>query len=326
MSGSFNGKILQVDLPTAATWVETPPESFYRTYGGGSAMGAYYLLRETRPGIDPLSPENVLTFFLSPTTGLPISGQSRMTATAKSTISGGIGDSQCGGFFPAKMKHAGYDGIVIHGASPEPVYLWIHDGQGEIRPAAHLWGKITSEPEDLIKAELDDPRVEVLQIGPAGEKLVLLSAIMNMANRANGRTGMAAVMGSKRLKAVVVQGSGRQIKAFDPKALTELNRRGSREIESNADMNGLALYGTAGVVGFQNTIGSFPTRNYSEGQFEQAQALMGEPMADTILKERDTCFACSVRCKRVVETEYDGQHVSPRFGGPEYATLGTFGS
>ena len=123
-----NGKILHVDLTHSKTWVETPPEEFYRKYGGGSAMGVYYVLKEVPPGTDALSPENVLTFFVGVVTGLPISGQSRMVTNAKSPLTGAIGDGQCGGFFPAEMKFAGYDGIVVRGRAPKPVYLWIKDG------------------------------------------------------------------------------------------------------------------------------------------------------------------------------------------------------
>ncbi len=268
MTGSsYNGKILHVDLTSGKTWVETPPDSFYPIYGGGSAMGLYYLLKEMPKEIDALSPQNILTLFLGIPTGLPISGQSRMTATAKSPLTGGIGDSQCGGFFPARMKTAGFDGIVIRGAASSPVYLWIHEGQVEIRDASHLWGKITGEVDHIIKQELGDPKVEVLQIGPAGEHLSRLAAIMNMSNRANGRTGLGAVMGSKNLKAVVVQGSIR-VQAHDPTALTSLNRRGTQDIENNADVKSLGLYGTAGVVAPQNGSGTLPTRNYNEGQFE----------------------------------------------------------
>lgn len=321
-----NGKILHVDLTTAALRVETPSDDFYRTYGGGSAMGLYYLLNTMPAGVDPLSPDNILTLFLGIPTGLPISGQSRMTASAKSPITGGAGDSQCGGFFPAKMKHAGFDGIVLRGASPKPVYLYIHDGAAELRDAAHLWGKSTGETSNLIKAELGDSKVEIVQIGPAGEKRSALAALINMNNRANGRTGMGAVMGSKNLKAVVVQGAGRHIKAEDPAALAALNRQGAKDIKTNPDVDGLGIYGTAGVVGFQNSIGSFPTYNYNAGSFAGHEKIMGETLADTILQERDTCHSCVVRCKRVVETAYKGIQIDPLYGGPEYETIATFGS
>ena len=139
----FAGKILHVNLTTRQIEVEQPPEEFYRTYWGGSLMGTYYLLKNTPAGADPLGPDNTLSFMLSPTTGAPVSGQSRCTATAKSPLSGLIGDSQAGGFWPAELKFAGFDGIVFTGRSPNPVYLWVHDGEAELRDAAHLWGKIT---------------------------------------------------------------------------------------------------------------------------------------------------------------------------------------
>src|SRR5512137_2973064 len=161
----YNGKVLHVDLTTGKTWVENPPDEFYRKYGGGSAMGVYYLLKEAPAKVDPFSPENMLTMFLGVPTGLPISGQSRMVVTAKSPLTGTIGDSQCGGFFPAQMKFSGYDGIVFTGKSPKPVYLWIKDGAVEIREASHLWGKVTGEVENTIREELGDNKVEIAQIG-----------------------------------------------------------------------------------------------------------------------------------------------------------------
>ena len=143
----YHNKILHVDLFTGHFEIEQPGEEFYRTYMGGSALGLYYLLRGTEPGIDPLGPENVLVLALSVLTGAPISGQSRMTAVAKSPLTDAVGDSQSGGFFPAEMKFAGFDAIVIKGRSEKPVYLWVHDGEAELRPAEHLWGKITGEGE-----------------------------------------------------------------------------------------------------------------------------------------------------------------------------------
>jgi aldehyde:ferredoxin oxidoreductase len=321
----YNGKILHVDLTNSKTWVETPPEEFYRKYGGGSAMGVYYVLKETPPGIDPLGPENVLTLFVGVPTGLPISGQSRMVANAKSPLTGAIGDAQCGGFFPAEMKFAGYDGIVLRGRAPKPVYLWIKDGKVEIRDASHLWGKLTGETEDILKKELGDDKVEIAQIGPGGEKLVRFAAIMNMVNRANGRTGMGAVMGSKNLKAVAVRGSGK-VKAADPQKLTRLFRDGTKRIPDTPAVDFLHVHGTTGDIAGVNAIGMLPTRNCNEGQFEGYETISGELMTETILVDRDTCFSCTVRCKRVVETEFMNRKVLPRFGGPEYETMATLGS
>lgn len=325
MPYGYNGKILHVDLTKGAITVEEPEEAFYRKYMGGSAMGMYYILRDMPKGADPVGPENVLTLMTGVTTGAAISGQSRINANAKSPISGGIGDSQGGGFFPAEMKFAGFDGLVIKGKSPKPVYLWIKDGEFELRDGAHLMGKKTGEVDDILKQELGDNKIEILQHGPAAEKGVLFSSLVSMSNRNNGRTGMGLVMASKNLKAVVVRGKKKPTLA-DSKALAALNKTGPKILPDNPDMPGLAAEGTATVVLFQNTIGSLPTRNYSEGQFESCEDISGARMVETVLKDRDTCYACVVRCKRVVEIKEGAYKVDPKYGGAEYETLGTFGS
>lgn len=326
MPNGYTGKILHVDLSSGALTTETPPESFYRKYIGGSAMGLYYILKEMRPGVNPLGPENVLTIMLSPTTGAPISGLSRATVNAKSPLVDGIGDSQMGGFFPAELKFAGFDGLVIKGKAKQPVYLWIKDGVPQLRDAAHLWGKTTSQVDDLVRAELNDPKAEIAQCGPSGEKLSPLAAVINMANRAAGRTGMGAVMGSKNLKAVVVRGSSKRLPTSSPKELNTLAKSGAATLDTNPDVKGLQDHGTAAVVSFQNAMGTLPTFNYNAGQFQGFEPISGEVMTETILKERDTCYACTVRCKRVVKTEFNGRPVEARHGGPEYETIGTFGS
>jgi aldehyde:ferredoxin oxidoreductase len=335
MPNGYNGKILHVDLTNQKLTVETPPEAFYRTYMGGSAMGLYYILKEMPKGAEALSPENVLTLMTGVTTGAAISGQSRINANAKSPISGGIGDSQGGGFFPAELKFAGFDGLVIKGKSPKPVYLWIKDGITELRDASHLGGRITGEVESALKQELGDEKIEVLQHGPAAEKGVLYSSLLSMSNRNNGRTGMGLVMASKNLKAIAVRGTKKPTLA-DPKGLTALNREGPKLMPENPDMAGLGKYGTASVVMPQHSMGTLPTHNYAESQFEFAEDLSGEKMYDTILKGaaegkqdkqgRDTCYSCVVRCKRVVDVRSGKYQVDEKYGGPEYETLGTFGS
>jgi aldehyde:ferredoxin oxidoreductase len=287
-------------------------------------MGMHYILRDMPRGADPLGAENVLTLMAGVTTGAAISGQSRLNANAKSPISGGIGDSQSGGFFPAELKFAGFDGIVIKGKSAKPVYLAIIEGKAELRDAAHLMGKLSGEVDDIIHTEVD-PKAEILQHGIGAENGVLYSSLVSMSNRHNGRTGMGLVMASKNLKAVVVRGTKKPA-IFDPKALTALNRIGPKALPENGDMDGLAKFGTAVVVMFNNTIGTLPTRNYNEAQFESCEPISGEKMAETVLKERDTCYACIVRCKRVVEIKDGPYKVDPRYGGAEYETLGTFGS
>lgn len=335
MPHGYTGKILHVDLTKETLTVEIPPEQFYRTYMGGSAMGVYYLLKEMPKGADPLSPENVLTIFTGVTTGAPISGQSRVNINAKSPISGAIGDSQGGGYFPAEMKFAGFDGIVVKGKAAKPVYLWIKDGEAALKDASGLAGKVTGEVDSALKAELGDDKIEILQHGPAAENGVLFSSVVSMSNRNNGRTGMGLVMASKNLKAVVVRGTGK-LEIADKKALTDLNRIGPKEIPNNPDMEGLAKYGTASVVNPQHSMGTLPTRNYNEGAFEFADDISGEKLYDEYLRGaaegkqdklgRETCYACVVRCKRVVEWNDGKYQVDPYYGGPEYETIGTFGS
>ena len=323
MPYGYVGRILHVNLTDGSLRIEDPDESFYRKYMGGSALAMHYILNELPAGADPLGPENILVVSVGVLTGAPISGQSRVMVNARSPLTGAIGDAQGGGFWPAELKRAGFDAIVVRGQSPRPVYLWIQDGQAELRDASHLWGKITGDAEKAIRQELGDDRIEVLQIGPGGENLVRFAAIMNMSNRAAGRTGMGAVMGSKRLKAIAVRGHGRpDIKDRD--ALTRLARWGVEHVDSI--IGGLATHGTANGVASQNDDGGLPTRNWSSGTFEGYRDITGPVMSETILKERDTCFGCAVRCKRVVEVNEDRWAVDPLYGGPEYETVATLGS
>jgi aldehyde:ferredoxin oxidoreductase len=324
MPDGYNGRILHVDLTNGTLEVEEPGEAFFRKYMGGSALGMYYLLKNTPPGADPLGPENTLVLSLSVLTGAPVSGQSRMTATAKSPLTGAAGDAQCGGFWPAECKFSGFDAIVIQGKADEPVYLWLHDGEAELRDASHLWGRITGDVETRIKEELGDDKIEVAQCGPAGEKLVRFACIINMSNRANGRTGMGAVMGSKNLKAVAVRGTQRPSLA-DRDGVIQIARWGAGNFESS-DVYGLGMFGTAEVVRSQQAAGGLPTRNWSSGVFEDWEKIDGKTMYETILKKRDSCYACTVRCKRVVEVNEGPYRVDPHYGGPEYETLATFGS
>lgn len=318
-----HGKILHVDLSQGKTHIEYPDENFYRKYLGGQAMGLYYLLNELPKGIDAFSPKNILAITLSVVTGTSISGQSRVVISSKSPLTGGIGTSEAGGFWPASAKFSGYDAIIISGKSKNPVYLLIDNGKVEIRDASHLWGKTTGECEDLLMEEMKDKSIEVLQIGPAGENLVRFAAIMNKRSRANGRTGMGAVMGSKNLKAVVVRGNIKP-KIADSDGFKELAKWGSKNL-ATSDANYTAVYGTAGIVQALQGIGGLPAYNWSTGVFDGYLNLAGETMSETILKDRDTCYACVLRCKRVVEVTDEPFSVDPKYGGPEYETIGEFG-
>lgn len=334
MGKGYSGKIVHVNLDEQKIWIEEPEEAFYRYHLGGSSLNLSYLLEKMVPGTDPLSPGNILAFSVGVFTGAQVSGLSRLTVTAKSPLTGAIGDSQCGGYFPAKLKAAGFDAVIVYGKSPSPVYLWIDEGKVELKNGDHLWGKSTGESEALIRKELGDDAIEVLQIGPGGEKMVRFSAILNMCNRAAGRTGMGAVMGSKNLKAIAVRGTAK-VEVADPEALKEVVKWGAAIIKKSG-IQGFGKYGTASEVAKGQTIGGLPTENFNSGVFDEWQALDGETLYETLLRGagegkqssqgRETCFSCIVRCKRVVELDDEEQTLDPLYGGPEYESLAGLGT
>lgn len=317
-----DAKILDIDLKNQTYKVRTLPAETYRKYPGGSALGMYLLLNEMKPGTDPLSEENLLIFSVSPLTGLPISGQSRMTVTTKSPLTGTAGDSQVGGFIPVHIKANGYDSVMFRGKAEKPVYVYIDMDRVEFRDASNVWGKVTGEAEKIIKSELGEEKIESSIIGPAGENLLKIASIMHQRSRANGRNGVGAVMGSKNLKALVVK---RQVpaKAEDMEGMKTLTKNVKERIAANAVMVDTSENGTAGVVDFHLQEGFLPGRNWTTGTLEGGEAICGTTITKTVLKERDTCHACAIRCKGVVEIE---GKVDPEYGGPEYETCATFGS
>ncbi len=320
----YNGKILKVNLSSAEITVDRPDAAFYRTYLGGSLLGSYYVFKETPPGIDPLAPENVLVFAPSVVTGAPISGVSRFNITAKSPLTGAIGDTQCGGGWGSRLKHAGYDAVVIQGSAPAPVYLWIDQGQAEIRDASHLWGKVTGEAQDLMISEINDPRIEIAQIGPAGENRVRFACVAGGLTHFAGRTGMGAVMGSKHLKAIVVRGK-RPYDHADEETVRELARLGAERFKESELHQNFHKFGTAMGMSFFQGMGQIVTRHFQSGYFELADELTGEKLRQSLLKGTDTCWSCAVRCKRVVEAK-EPWLIDARYGGPEYETLSMLGS
>ena len=205
----YNGKILHVDLTQQEWRVEEPGEKWYRTYMGGSAFASYYLLKLLKPGVDPLSPENVLIFACSVVTGAPISGWNRYTVAAKSPLTHAFGESEAAGYFGPELKFAGFDAIVIQGRAAKPTYLFIKDGEVQFRDAKDVWGLDNFETLLRIQEEVGDKRVRVASIGPAGERLIRFANVSNDVEHFNGRTGMGAVLGSKNLKAVAVRGTKR---------------------------------------------------------------------------------------------------------------------
>ncbi|MHA1985663.1 MAG: aldehyde ferredoxin oxidoreductase family protein [Promethearchaeota archaeon] len=322
--GSFpDAKILDVDLTNKKISTKSLPGDLYKLYPGGSALGVYLMLQEMGPNIDPFSPDNLLIFAVSSFAGLPISGTSRLTISTKSPLTGGCGDSQAGGDFPAFLKANGYDAIIFRGKSNSPTYLYIDGEKIEFKDAKNVWGKITGETEEIIKKEIGNTKIEIAQIGPAGENLVKYACVINKMTRANGRNGVGAVMGSKNLKAVVVQRKP-TILPYDKEGFKSLTSSSEMKDRIKGFTDGWGAGGTGTFLYNQNRSGFLPTKNYSEGFMEDAPNIDGRKMFETgILKGRETCYACAVRCKRVIDIP---GKVYPEYGGPEYETLATFGT
>lgn len=323
MPKGYCGRILHIDLSSQSIEIERPDEAFYRTYVGGSCLAAYYVFKGMSAGVDALDPENVLVFAASPTTGAPVSGASRFNVTAKSPLTGTMGDSQAGGFWGPELKAAGFDAVVIRGAAARPVYLWIHDGECEVRDASHLWGTFTKQAQQAIRDELGDQRVRVALIGPGGESLVRYACIANELRHFNGRTGMGAVMGSKNLKAVAVRGT-HPVQFHDREGILAMAKAGAQSLRANSGMRGLQEFGTALVVESNQAVGGLPTRNWQSGVLPGAEGIGGIALSDTVGTARESCWACAVRCKRVLSSETP-RKIDPEYGGPEYESICALG-
>jgi len=322
----YSGKILHVDLSRGSFQVEQPPESFYRQYVGGACLGNYYVFKGLKAGADPLGPENVLVFAISAVVGAPISGNARHAVSAKSPLTGTIGSSEGGGFWGPELRFAGFDAIVLTGKSPKPVYLWIHDGEYQLKDASHLWGKVTGEVQDSIRQELNDERIRVAQIGPAGEKGVLYANITNELKHFNGRCGFGAVMGSKNLRAIAVRGKMKPEYA-DPDTIKELARKGAAKVAADGFYKDFKRLGTTMNVSWNTAIGGLPTRNWTMGIFPEKEKVTEFVYADQWMDGTGTCWACAQACKRDVKAGITSPWpVEARYGGPEYETMGMLGT
>ncbi|HEY81726.1 MAG TPA: aldehyde ferredoxin oxidoreductase family protein [Dehalococcoidia bacterium] len=322
MPHGYIGKILRVDLSSGRVTTEEFPENFYRQYLGGEGFTGYFLLKEVPPRVDPLGPDNKLIFAAGPLTGVPVGGCGRHSVGAKSPLTGAFGEAEAGGYWGAELKMAGFDAVIVEGKAEKPVYIFIRDGGAEIRDAAHLWGMRTLECQNTIREELGDPLIKVAQIGPAGEKLVRFACVINDLDAAAGRTGMGAVMGSKKLKAVACRGRQR-VSLADPEQVKEIGTW----VRDNTPiiLKGMHDFGTSRLVPALNSAGGLPTRNFQLGSIDGAEQISGQTMKDTILTRRRACFACAVQCKREVKVD-EPYLVDPRYGGPEYETLAALGS
>lgn len=324
MKDKYIGKIIRVNLTTNEINIETLEEKIYRRYLGGSALASYFLLRELRPNVDSLSENNVLVFACSILTGIPIAGTSRYTVAAKSPLTNGFAEAEAGGWWAPQFKRAGFDVAIITGRAAKPVYLWVHNGEVELKDASHLTGKTTGEAEKIIRNDLGDKSIIFAQTGPAGENLVRYACIMNNVKHVNGRTGLGAVMGSKNLRGIAVRGT-KEIAIADKEKIKSIAKWFTDNWKDDPNSWQLHKHGTAGGLIGLNIGGILPTDNFNKGTFEGAEDICGESMTENLLMSREGCFACPIRCKRVVKP--NGRFkMDSYYGGPEYETITAFGS
>jgi aldehyde:ferredoxin oxidoreductase len=322
MPFGHTGEILRIDLGTGQVSVQEFDERLSRRYLGGTGLIAYILLKEVPPGLDALDPRNRLIFALGPVSGAPLGGAGRNSVGAKSPLTSGFGKAEVGGHWGAEFRRTGYDGLVIEGRAEKPVYVWVSDEGTEIRDATHLWGQPTRETQEQIRQELGDERIRVAAIGPGGESQVRFACIINDLKDAAGRTGMGAVMGSKNLKAVAVRGT-RAPEMADPEGVRSIARWLADNYRTlSASMH---RFGTgAGMDGGRLT-GNLPTRNFRDGDFVDVMDISAETIMERIGVGMDGCYACPIRCKKVVKVT-EPYPVDPDYGGPEYETLAALGS
>ncbi len=318
----YYGKILDVDLTNQTYEVKEFPEEWIYKYIGGKGIGVRILYDELKPGVDPLSPENILIFIPGPLSGTIAPTSGRWAAVTKSPHTGIYLDSQIGGHFVPKMRRTGYDIFIIRGKAEKPVYLYVDDEKVEFHDASFLWGKGIFETEDTLKSMY--PGAEVGSIGPAGENLVTFALIGFNKYRHAGRGGAGAVMGSKNLKAVVVRGK-KALEYYDQKGLRELTKELNRIIAQHPVMKKRRDIGTPMWVKMANEGGFLPTRNYSRGVFEYADEISGERMKETIWVRNKACYSCAIACGKHTHVR-EGEFKCTEVEGPEYETLALMGS
>ncbi|MEA3281976.1 MAG: aldehyde ferredoxin oxidoreductase family protein, partial [Euryarchaeota archaeon] len=320
-------KILDVDLNTHRLADRSIDEKTARKFLGGKGLGLKIIYDELKPDVDALGPDNIIVFATGPATGtsFPTGGRYHVMAM-KSPLTGSVGSANSGGRWGPLLKAAGYDAVVVRGASDVPVYLRIIDGEAELVDAPRLWGKTTFQATDEIVAETGQ-NVSVACIGPAGENLAAISCIINDNYRAAGRTGMGAVMGSKNLKAIAVYGTGK-VRVARPDEMKEQVKSALQKLKENpvtGTGGGLQTYGTAVLVNALNKQGAYPSRNFRTGYFPDADKQSGETLAEKYLIGKKACWGCPIGCGRSTSVP-DGAFSVTRGEGPEYETIFAFGS
>jgi len=324
MTNNF-GKILSVDLSRATIEEFQVDQELVREYIGGSGLAARLLWEHLTLDLDPLSPSNPLLFITGPLTGTSGPATARFMICAKSPATGLWGESNCGGFWGPELRSAGYDGLLVMGKSPHPVYIWIHDGKVELRDASNLWGKAdTYQTQETIRSEVGEQKARVACIGSAGEQMIPYALVLCDHGRVAGRTGMGAVMGSKNLKAVAVRGS-HKLPIAQPEIFNPLRSHVNRELREENSSRSLRASGSGAGAEIFQIYGEQPVNYFTGAEYEGQENISGNLMAETILSGVSTCHACVIACGRVVTIE-EGPYSRVKSKGPEYETMVGFGS
>jgi aldehyde:ferredoxin oxidoreductase len=321
MMTGYVGKILKVDLTQGKISVEPLNESYAKSFIGGSGLGSRYLYDMVTNETAPLGAENPLIFMTGPLTGNNIPSCGRFTVCARSPLTGFWGEANSGGDFSPKLKFAGFDGIIINGISSKPVYLEINDSQARLKDASKLWGLDCYQTQTSIKSEIGKAKSSIACIGIAGEKQSRMAAIINDNGRAAARTGLGAVMGSKRLKAIAVYGESHP-KLSDEKALNKVAREAYGLLKEDITAQMFHLGGTAFYMDIGMMYGDIPTRYYTQGEFDVSR-ITGAVMSETILTGTKGCYRCPIACGRKVKLEEYGVKEAD---GPEYETIAALGT
>ena len=318
------GKLLEIDLTSGKSKTLPVGEELFEKYLGGRGLGIRLLYDLLPPMTNPLSPENPLLFLTGPLTGTHVTGSSKFVVITKSPLTQGWCDSYSSGRISVELKKAGYDGLVIRGRSNHPCYLKIDPKGVEIRDADFVWGKDSFDTERILKEVEKDPLVGVSSIGPAGEKLVKIACINSDLYRQAGRGGVGAVMGSKNLKAIVVKGN-RSVETFDRQGIVNLNRKNYQRARESQVAQARMKYGTPLTLNVTHVGGILPTMNFRFGTWEKALEKIDSIGVYKSLKRHKSCLSCFIHCSLVTEVS-DGKYKGITLEGPEYETLGLFGS
>jgi aldehyde:ferredoxin oxidoreductase len=320
----YMGKLLRVDLTAGNVGEKGLDEEYARRFIGGSGLAARYIYDLTGADTDPLGPANPLVLMAGPLVGTRAPSCGRYVICARSPQTGLWGESNVGGFLGPQLRFAGYDGVIIEGQAQQPSYLVVRDGHAELRDASHLWSLDTYRTQEAIKEELGDPSSRVACIGPAGENLVKYAAVMADEGRAAGRSGMGAVMGSKRLKAIVCRGTG-SISLADQEAFDRVAADMLAEVKEDVSTQVFHQTGTAGSANVMSMFGNMPNRYFQQGTFDEVDNISGSTMAETILVATSGCYGCVVQCGRRVAIP-QGTYQLEETDGPEYETVAALGS